>query len=238
MDDAALHSVQYGTSTISFSLKQTRRKSLAISVLPDLSIIVTAPLGSDVELVKTKVKKRAAWILKQQDSFRAYLPTQPPRRYVSGETHLYLGRQYRLKVSETDIETVKLRGGYIHIGVNDKGNRNNVASLLNEWLLTHARAHYGRRLVLCWERLRKEGIAFPELRLRQMEKRWGTCTSGGVIYLNPYLIKAPSSCIDYVIIHELCHLKHAHHGKRFYNLLRRILPDWEQRKARLEKIFI
>lgn len=236
MDGAGLHSVQYGASTISFSLRQARRKSLAISVLPDLSVVVTAPLGADVEFVKAKVKKRALWILKQQDSFKEYLPTQPPRRYVSGETHLYLGRQYRLKVSESAVETVKLRGGYIHVGVKDKDDRNRVAHLLNEWLLAHARSQFGRRIILCWERLRAQGIAFPELRLRRMEKRWGTCTNGGVIYLNPYLIKAPSSCIDYVLIHELCHLKYAHHGKPFYELLRRVLPDWEQRKARLEKM--
>jgi predicted metal-dependent hydrolase len=236
MGEAALHSVQYGTGTINFSLKQSRRKSLAISVLPDLSVVVTAPLGADVDLIKAKVKKRASWILKQQDSFKEYLPAQPPRQYVSGETHLYLGRQYRLKVSESEVETVKLQGGYIHIGVRDKSDRNRVALLLNEWLLTHARTQFGRRLALCWERLRTQGIGFPELRLRRMEKRWGTCTNGGVIYLNPYLIKAPSSCIDYVLIHELCHLKYAHHGKPFYDLLRRVLPDWEQRKARLEKM--
>jgi predicted metal-dependent hydrolase len=238
MGEAALYSVQYGAATISFSLKHARRKSLAISVLPDLSVAVTAPLGSDIELIKAKVKKRASWILKQQDSFKAYLPTQPPRRFVSGETHLYLGKQYRLKVIESDKESVKLRGGYIYIEVKERRDDSRVAHLLNGWLLTRARAQFGRRLARCWERLRKQGIAFPELRLRRMEKRWGTCTKGGVIYLNPYLVKAPSSCIDYVIIHELCHLKHAHHGKPFYDLLRRLLPDWEQRKARLEKIFI
>lgn len=236
MSEAALHSVQFGAAAISFSLNHARRKSLAISVLPDLSVIVTAPVGSDIELIKRKVKKRAAWILKQQDSFKAYLPTQPPRQYVSGETHLYLGKQYRLKVFEAEPESVKLRGGYIHIGVKDKSDKDRVAGLFDGWLLSHARAQFERRLAVCWERLRKQGIDLPELRLRRMQKRWGTCTKGGTIYLNPNLVKASSSCIDYVIIHELCHLKHAHHGKPFYDLLRRVLPGWEQRKARLEKI--
>ncbi len=236
MSEAALHLVHFGAAAISFSLNHTRRMSLGISVLPDLSVVVTAPLDSDIELIKRKVKKRAVWILKQQDSFKEYLPTQPPRRYVSGETHLYLGKQYRLKVFEAELESVKLRGGYIHIGVKDKSDRNRVAGLFDGWLLSHARSQFERRIAVCWERLRKQEIALPELRLRRMQKRWGTCTRKGVIYLNPNLVKAPSSCIDYVIIHELCHLKHAHHGKLFYDLLGRVLPNWEQRKARLEKI--
>lgn len=238
MAEAALHSVRYGAETIHFGLKHTRRKSLAISVLPDLSVAVTAPHDSPLELIRKKVKKRAPWILKQQDYFKAYLPKQPQRRYVSGETHLYLGRQYRLKVLESDVETVKLRGGYIHVGVKERRDTNRVSALLDGWLLSHARAQFERRLHACWERLRKQGIPFPKLRLRRMQKRWGTCTPGGIISLTPSLVKAPGSCIDYVIIHELCHLKHSHHGKAFYEMLRRALPDWEQRKMRLEKVTI
>jgi predicted metal-dependent hydrolase len=238
MAEAALHSVRYGEEVIHFGLTRTGRKSLAISVLPDLSVVVTAPNGSPLELVRQKVRKRAPWILKQQDYFKAYLPKQPPRRYVSGETHLYLGRQYRLKVFETEAESVKLKGGYIHVGVNDKTGNDRVRALLDGWLLMRARAQFESRLDACWERLRKQGVPHPTLRLRRMQKRWGTCTRGGVIYLTPGLLKAPGSCIDYVIVHELCHLKHPHHGKAFYEMLRRVLPDWEQRKARLEKVNI
>jgi len=236
MAEVALHSVRYGEEVIHFGLTRTGRKSLAISVLPDLSVVVTAPNGSPLELVRQKVRKRAPWILKQQDYFKAYLPQQPPRRYVSGETHLYLGRQYRLKVFESDAESVKLLGGYIHVGVKDRSDAERVRVLVDGWLLSHARAQFGRRLDACWERLRKQGVPYPVLRLRRMPKRWGTCTSTGVIYLNPGLVKAPGLCIDYVIVHELCHLKHPHHGKAFYEMLRQVLPDWEQRKMRLEKV--
>lgn len=238
MAQAALHSVRYGEEVIHFGLTRTGRKSLAISVLPDLSVVVTAPNGSPLELVRQKVQKRAPWILRQQDYFKAYLPKQPPRRYVSGETHLYLGRQYRLKVFQTDAESVKLKGGYIQIGVNDKTGNDHVRALLDGWLVRRARAQFESRLDNCWVRLRKQGVLRPTLRLRRMQKRWGTCTRDGVIYLTPNLVKAPGSCIDYVIVHELCHLKHPHHGKAFYKMLRHVLPDWEQRKARLEKVDI
>ena len=230
------HSVQYGSAAIKFRLQHSPRKTLGISVLPDLSVVVTAPANSDIELVKSKIKKRAVWILKQQDFFSTYLPTQPTRRYVSGETHYYMGRQYRLKVAKGDTESVKLRSGYIHVETRNKQDKNRIAALLNEWFSGHARKQFHNRLEIWWERVRKHDIPFPNLRLRHMAKRWGTCTRNGAIYLNPNLIKASSSCIDYVILHELCHLKHAHHGKEFYQLLLRIMPDWEQRKSRLEKV--
>jgi predicted metal-dependent hydrolase len=71
-----------------------------------------------------------------------------------------------------------------------------------------------------------------------MVKRWGSFSQRGVIYLNPELIKAPSHCIDYVVTHELCHLRHPNHTKSFYNLLSSVIPDWQMRKARLERVEI
>jgi predicted metal-dependent hydrolase len=108
--------------------------------------------------------------------------------------------------------------------------------LLERWLRERSRQRFERSVTECSERLRRYGVARPELRLRRMKKRWGSCTPRGVIHLNPQLIKAPSHCIDYVVMHELCHLKHPHHGSAFYELLRRLMPDWERRKRRLEQV--
>jgi len=69
-----------------------------------------------------------------------------------------------------------------------------------------------------------------------MSKRWGSWTRRSGVWLNPELMKAPASCIDYVVTHELCHAVHGNHSKKFYELLRRVMPDWEQRKARLERM--
>ena len=83
--------------------------------------------------------------------------------------------------------------------------------------------------------LGKYGIQLPEWGILKMKKRWGSCSPKGKILLNPELIKAPTVCIDYVIMHELCHLKHSLHDKRFFNLLATVLPDWQKRKSALEK---
>lgn len=232
------HSVSYGREVIEFTLKFSTRKTLAIDVNPDLSVVVTAPRGKDISLIKSKVHKRAAWILKQQDYFREFLPPMPPRQYVSGETHYYLGRQYRLKVIEAQEESVKLKGRYINVSVTDRGDRQRVARLLNSWFLSRARIRFQKGLDKCWERLRHYEMELPKLSIRKMSKRWGSCSRRGVIYLNTELIKAPSHCIEYVILHELCHLKHPNHGKAFFQMLTRVMPDWDKRKKRLERIII
>jgi predicted metal-dependent hydrolase len=105
-------SVQYGTTTIDFELIFSKRKTLAIHVYPDQSIVVDAPMETPFAEIEAKVLKRAAWILRQQRQFQAYAaPKVLPRRYVSGESYRYLGRQYRLKIVEESIERVVLTNG-------------------------------------------------------------------------------------------------------------------------------
>jgi predicted metal-dependent hydrolase len=227
-------SITFGQKIIRYGLRHSDRKTLAIDVHPDLSVTVTVPTGTSLEQIETKVRKRAAWILRQQAFFQNFLPAPSPRQYVSGETHHYLGRQYRLKVMEGAQESVKLKGAFIHVsGKNITPEK--TAALLNDWLLAHAKAHFHKRLELCWEKFRRYGMPIPKVRIRKMAKRWGTCTAKGAIYLNPELIKVSSYCIDYVLTHELCHLKQADHSKAFYQLMRTVMPDWERRKLRLER---
>ncbi len=230
------YSIAYGKETIRFSLSYSHRKTLAINVHPDLSVTVTAPQGTKIEAVKQKVRKQAAWILKQRNYFSQFLPEQPPRQYVSGETHLYLGRQYRLKVVEGADESVRLKGGWICVQVKRKDDTQKIKALFDQWMLRRARERFQLSLEKCLEKMRRHEIAEPQLRIRKMKKRWGSCTGRGVINLNIELIKAPSHCIDYVVTHELCHLKYPHHGKKFYDLLARVMPDWEARKQRLERV--
>jgi predicted metal-dependent hydrolase len=231
------HTVAYGDKNIRFKLQVSDRKTLGISVLPDLSIVVTAPASSlgEIETIKAKIKKRATWILRQQAGFRRFLPSQPPRRYLSGESHRYLGRQYRLKLETATAERVRLKDGHLRIELKNPLEPIAVQRLLADWYKQRARIVFTQKLEGCLDKFRKYEIPSPQLRLRKMHKRWGSCSRTGVITLNYDLVKTPSICIEYVIIHELCHLLHASHDRKFYGLLRRIMPDWEARKARLEQ---
>ena len=228
------HEVAFGNRSIEFRLQRTARRTLAITVKPDASVVVTAPRGVGVDAVKARVRKRAMWVRRQQEYFSRFLPKLPPRRYVSGETHRYLGRQYRLKVAEGPAESAKLRGRFIMVETARKGDSGQVRRLVGAWYVLHARLRFARSLAECLARFHGR-VGAPQLRLRRMPKRWGSWTPRGVIYLNPELVLAPASCIDYVVTHELCHLAHAAHGRKFYELLRRVMPDWEERKDRLER---
>ncbi|PWU09493.1 MAG: M48 family peptidase [Verrucomicrobia bacterium] len=230
-----LHRVSAAAGWVEFRLKWTARRTVGITVRPDMNVVVTAPRGIELEAVKALLRRRARWIRRQQDYFSRFQPTVPPRRYVSGETHRYLGRQYRLKVVEGPQEGVKLVGKFIRVETEGKTGGGRVRRLVATWFVVHARKRFERSLAGCLKRFHGR-VSCPELRLRRMRKRWGSWTRRGVVYLNPELVQAPPSCIDYVVTHELCHLLHAAHGRAFYDLLRRVMPDWERRKDHLEQV--
>lgn len=237
MTTAGKYSVQYGNTTIEYDLTLNPRKTLAIDVHPDLHVTVQAPEDADVAEIEAKVRKRAPWILRQQRQFELYLPALPPRQYVSGETHRYLGRQYRLKVSENGpVESVKLTRGYFYINVADKSDTERVKTLLTEWYRRQARRVFQERLEACLTKVRFLNLAEPELVIRHMQARWGSCTPEGKIILNLKLIQVSKIYLDYVVMHELCHLKEHHHGRRFYELLDRVMPDWREKRAHLNAV--
>lgn len=227
------YSVQYGGTVISYEVSYAARQTLAIEVHPDLRVTVRAPEGSEPEAIRQKVKKRVPWILRQQRQFETYLPKLPPRQYVSGETHRYLGRQYRLKISQGEAEGVKLTTGFFLITLPDKSDTERVKTLLLDWYRQQAERVFRERLDACLTKLRFLQLAKPELEIRQMETRWGSCTPEGKILLNLRLMQVPKEYIDYVVMHELCHLKEHNHSRRFYELLNRVMPDWRAKRERL-----
>jgi predicted metal-dependent hydrolase len=214
-------------------LKRAERKTLAISVLPDGTLELVAPMLAREELILAKVAKRKAWISKQRREFQTMNAKRPALRHVSGATHRYLGCQYRLKVEKSDETSVLLKGGFFHVRVRTPGEEA-VSEALKTWYRDHAKQQFSLRLA-AWEKwCAKHRLPKPILRLRAMTKRWGSALKNGTICLNPELVRTSPLCIDYVIAHEVCHLRHPDHGKKFWNLLTQLMPDWKQRKARLE----
>jgi len=229
--------LRYGDLVIPFRVHFRERKHLAITVHPEMKLEVSAPTGTALDPVLAKVEKRARWIARQWRYFEQYRPPQPERRYVSGETHIYLGRQYRLKVKVGPHEHVKLIGRFLHVQASYREDGERIRNLLEVWYRIHAQSIFAHRLHQCLEAARSLRLtATPNMVIRKMTRRWGSCTKAGNILLNLDLVKVPVPCIDYVIVHELCHLKAHNHGKEFYRFLDRCMPDWEARKKRLESI--
>ena len=232
-----MHSVQYGTKTIEFQIRRANRKTLAIEVHPDSTVLLIAPHETTIEDLKAKVTKCAKWIVKQQEYFEQFLPHTPSREYVSGETHYYLGKRYILKVISEDSNAVKLKAGQIMVYTTNPSPIK-VKSLLAAWYYNHAKNKFEAVLQEVKPKFQQDELSIGNLQIQRMKKRWGSCTPNGKITLNPELIKAPAKCIEYVIIHELCHIKVPNHSKAFYNLLEEKIPNWEKWKMRLEKIMV
>jgi len=161
-------------------------------------------------------------------------PVNPlPRQYVSGESYRYLGRQYRLKVIADTVERIVLSRGWLTISVADPANRRAVQRLIHGWYRAKSEHVFNERLIACHARVETLGITLPALGIRTMKRRWGSCSKTGKVTLNLKLIQAPRALIDYVILHELCHLVELNHRPRFWALLTRVIPDWERLRDEL-----
>ena len=233
-DETTTHSLEYGNTTIEYTLTYTDRESLAIHVHPDTTVSIEAPLEKDFLEIEKRVHKRAAWIVKKQRQFRRYSVEFPPRKYVSGETHRYLGRQYRLRVIEDDVtaEVVRMDRGTITLFVNSK-SFDHVKKVLEGWFRQRAQTIFTELVDKWYPRFERFNVEQPQVVVRRMKSRWGSCTVKGKITLNFKLIQVPKRLIDYVIVHELCHTVIHAHNAEFYALLSRIMPDWEERREKL-----
>lgn len=227
-------SITWGTLEIPYRYSYSTRKTLSISVHPDLSVTVSAPSGVSVEKIRAFVHRRAGWIKKAWREFEPYLPKQPQRRYISGETHRYLGRQYRLKIERGNVDSVKCLRGYLRVTMQREISPELTKTLLEHWYRCHAKDVFQERLTACHQRAHREDIPLPNLMIRKMASRWGSYSSKGLLTLNLALIKTPKDCIDYVIMHELCHYKVKHHGHQFWKLLHRLMPEFEERRKKLK----
>lgn len=223
--------IMYGTTQIDFVLERRDRSTLEISVEPDATVRVVAPFDASLDAIGNKVKKRGDWILKQKRYFQELPPKQPAREYVPGETHFYLGKPYRLKFESGDSCSVAIEGPLMVIyGTREPSQ---VEELIRDWYRQRSLETVNELLNEWFPRV---GIAGekPIVQIRKMEKRWGSCTSIGSLIFNEELIKAPKSCIEYVVVHELCHLVERDHNKEFWLKLASLLPDYQVRKSRLE----
>src|SRR6266487_972430 len=164
-------SLQFGSTTIEYSVSFAKRKTAAVAVHPDLQVIITAPEGCEAATIEALIRKRATWILRQQQQFAIYAPPETPRAYVSGESYRYLGRQYRLKVLEGELEDVKQERGFIYITVSDKNVTKYVQRVLEQWYRDKARLVFYERLAVCYPRVERLGIACPSLAIRSMRTR-------------------------------------------------------------------
>jgi len=230
--------VYFGRERIPYTIvKRPRRRTLGIEVYPSGNVVVLRPPNCADNLLEAKLKKRAKWISNQLNHFRQYRGTVPLRQYLSGESYRYLGRQYRLRVvgaQNGTSSTIRLTRNDLVVSVRSRKTQNQVKRLLGKWYLQRAGHYFNSILDVKFEPFEKRGHGRPRIFVRQMKRRWGSLSESGRMTLNVRLIQAPKVCVEYVIVHELCHLAHQDHSSKFWKLLDRLMPDWQKRKRKLE----
>lgn len=232
----------YGEEVINYDVIRRKKSSkpsrkVTIKVHPDQRVVATAPHDATSEAIQQAVLKRARWIWQSIKEFSSQHDYVLPRQYVSGETQFYLGRRYVLKVlnQPNEITSVKLLRGKLVVSLqSESANRaKQVKAVVNQWYLQRAKSIFCERLHIQSPRaLWVEGL--PSFRIMAMKKQWGSCSTKGNLMLNPHLVKAPKECIDYVILHELCHISEHNHSEKFWRLLTQVMPNWKEVKAKLD----
>lgn len=226
--------------------EKSKPRKVVIKVHPDQRVVATAPIDATNEIIHDAMMKRARWIWQNLQDFAKQKDHVLPKRYVSGETQFYLGRRYVLKViadaktSDKINSTVKLSRGKLHVELSQNDSELDaekravlVKSLIDKWYKDKFTSVSRERLeALIHKASWVENN--PSLKLMTMKKQWGSCSNKGNLILNPHLVKAPKECIDYVILHELCHIAEHNHSEHFWRLLTQVMPNWKEVKARLD----
>lgn len=237
IENSLNRSIIYEGRKIEYCLERKEVKNLNLRIKKDGSIYVSANATVPVDEIDTFVSKKGSYICKAVDGFNAILSNvSQPKQYVSGETFVILGRNLRLRVQKTSQESIFSDGIYIYLSVVDPEDYLKKQRMVTSFLDKQCKEIFGEILRACYSIFQKYGVDYPDLRIRQMDTRWGSCLAKkGIITLNKRLIEAPRNCIEYVVIHEYCHLIHPDHSKRFYSFLTMVLPDWKERKLILDK---
>lgn len=230
------HILVYGDERILYQINPDSKRTarIGIHVEPDGSVVVDAPPGQPNEMVHRGVQKRARWISDHVADARERYRHVQPKSYISGEQVLYLGRRYVLKVVQSDDARgmARLRGNKLEVSTRSD-DVVKIRGIVRAWYQTRARSYFARQISEHSARL-PWVLKPPPFRLLEMSSQWGSCSPQGQVILNPHLIKAPRDCIEYVIVHELAHLKHHDHSPEFFDLVSRYSPEWEKPKRMLD----
>ncbi|GGH73302.1 putative metal-dependent hydrolase [Pullulanibacillus pueri] len=228
---------KYGLTEIEYELMLHDRDDIIISVDWINGLEVKAPGEVEKDRLEAVLHKKAKWIMNKYNEIYDIVKTPLPKEFVSGEKFSYLGRAYRLKVLKKEHTKVDLtfhQGKFIATvptSLSERERQDKLKKAFKKWYNQHGLEKVKQRLALYTEKL---GVQPLSITLRDQRLRWGTCTPEGNIYLNWRLVMAPIPVIDYVIVHELSHLKHMNHSKDYWAVVRTLLPNYEQHKEWLK----
>jgi len=231
----------FGSTIIEYTLRRSirRRKTVEIAIDSVDGVVVSAPASATNLEVDNIMRRRAPWIVGRLAAAQCGAGTVPGREWVTGETILYLGRQYRLRLVDGDRSTpwkVRLTGRWLEVRAPDLSDetlkKKEVIRAVEQWYRQRAEKKLRERVDVFASRL---GVRPKGILVRSQAKRWASCSPDGTLRFNWRIVTAPLSVVDYVVAHELCHLRHANHARRFWQYLATVMPDYPVRREMLRR---
>ncbi len=230
--------LEWDNRQIPYDIHLSFRRSVRIIISNDGRIDVHVPRYYDDNEIANAVRKKASWIAKTLHKISSYQILSAPKQYISGEKVAYLGNHYRLHIEKGLKREVVIAGNSLRVVTDCKPSPMVIKSQVDFWYRQRARETFEHYLEISYAATFKHLVAKPILTIRKMRSRWGSCSVTGRVNLNLDLVFTPPECIEYVIIHELCHLIHHNHSPDYYVLLTQCLPDWRVRKQKLDRFKI
>jgi len=230
------HLLLQGTDNFQYKVIFSHRRTISIIVSPDKGVVVKAPYRTPAGIIRKFVNEKSGWITKTLKGFNSLERIDSCEGYSDSDTLMLFGRPHKLKLISSDSYSVRLvDGNTIEAAFNRDDNPLIIKAMLESWFKYIAQNKLTFKFREILTRYRKYGFSPSGFIVRKMKKRWGSCSSKGKIAISYDLIRLDEKFSEYVIIHELCHLKHHNHGPGFYTLLAEIYPAWKYRRNELKK---
>ena len=225
---------QYGTVTVQFQVIFRKRRSMTIMVEAPDKVTAIVPIKTSQKVILEKVEAKAPWIMKKLDYFSNVQQQYTSREFVDGESFLYLGEDYQLQV-ELDIylsrPEVNLSRERLVVCTPTRDG-NTIEKAIEGWYRQRAKEKIQERVNYYQHMIPKE---INRVLIKDQKKRWGSCSSKDNLNFNWRIVMAPLTVLDYIVVHEMCHLINLNHSKEFWKLVSTILPDYKDRKEWLNK---
>lgn len=231
--------VRFGNRTINFEICRSgqRKKTVSVIVDPDRGVSLKAPVHVDTEALNAIALDKGAWIVQKLENHAQSQYDIAAREFITGESVQYLGRNYILKIADDPLLKnggfCRLKGKYLECYVSDKANEAVALKIVKQWYYDRAADKLKDRVDLF---ARKMSVQPGDVLIREQKKRWASCDAKGNLRFNWQIIMAPLKLVDYVVAHELAHVRIHNHSPAFWKAVGAVMPDYEDRKEKLGKL--
>ena len=226
--------------TLDYAVMPSKRKSVTIHLSGNGGVIVKCPLNYPHAQIERFLLQKSSWVFEKQRYYQNLDPAEKPPEFNNGSPHMILGEMYTLCIT-AGIRTyaqINYENKTIDLETAPNADDSHIKEAVINLYKRTAEQIFPERLEYCFTPFEGRGHPYPQLTIKPFKGRWGSMSVDKKMMLNTWLVRAPVDCIDYVIIHELCHMEHMNHSQHFYSLQDTMCPQWKTHKSALDKIQI